>query len=106
VIVPWARANAEHAERLLAMLATSPLSTRDCGAGSSTTSRPTAPPASTWSTVTLWGESMRYPSTWWGQISTPIHTATVTFDEFRAVKLINEAVDKVRRSEQGVSRDC
>ena len=29
VIVPWARANPEHAERLLEMLATSPLSTRE-----------------------------------------------------------------------------
>ena len=51
VIAPLARANPDHAERLLAMLATSPLSTLAGGAGSTTTSRPSGAPASTWSTA-------------------------------------------------------
>ena len=51
VIVPLARANAEHAERLLAMRRRRRCRRASCGAGSSTTSRPTAPPASTWSTA-------------------------------------------------------
>ena len=51
VIVPLARANSEHAERLLAMLARRRCQRGSYSAGSSTTSRPCGPRASTWSTA-------------------------------------------------------